>query len=256
MKKQLAFVSAALALAASQPVSAATTWTLGPTDPPGILTTTGVANTNGSLIEVQPDTTNTVWYTGGWGINNLDGCGTGGSACSGALASGDNGDLKNTAPEHAIDNNERYEMLLIGFNTPTKLTQMDIGYSNTDSDMTVLAYTSNTPFALNTNLVGKTYSQLTSSGWSVIGNYANVPVDTPQDINAGGTFSSYWLIGAYNPLGGSATMTDGNDYVKLFSVTGTGGNTTKSVPEPTSLALVAAGLIGALRVRRRSRTRV
>jgi PEP-CTERM motif-containing protein len=249
MKKQLAFVSAALALAASQPVSAATTWTLGPTDPPGILTTIGVANTNGSLIEVQPDITNTVWYTGGWGINNLDGCSSG-STC-------DVGDLQNTAPEHAIDNNQRYEMLLIGFNTPTKLTQMDIGYSNTDSDMTVLAYTSNTPFALNTNLVGKTYSQLTTSGWTVIGDYANVPLNTQQDINTagGGVVSSYWLIGAYNPLGGTASLTDGNDYVKLFSVTGTGGNTTKSVPEPTSLALVAAGLIGALRVRRRSRTR-
>ena len=79
MKKQLAFVSAALALAASQPISAATTWVLGPNDPSGVALTTGVANTNGSLIEVQPDSTNTVWYTGGWGINNLDGC-SGGSS--------------------------------------------------------------------------------------------------------------------------------------------------------------------------------
>ena len=87
----------------------------------------GVANTgtgspaNSQRIELQPKSSNMIWYSGGWGINNLDGCS---SPCS-----GDAGDLANTAPEHAIDNEQRYEMALLNFtSSKVKLTSLQIGW--------------------------------------------------------------------------------------------------------------------------------
>ena len=92
---------------------------------------------------------------------------------------------------------------------------------------------------------------MTTSGWTAIGNYSDVGSWTPEAINPSGVFSSYWLIGAYNPLaaptGGAVT---GNatlpDYVKLFSVT---GDTPQLVPEPSSWALVGIALLTLAAVR-------
>ena len=55
------------------------------------------------------------------------------------------------------------------------------------------------PFNLATNLIGKTYMELTSSGWKAIGNYYNVETAI-TNVNSSHQTSSYWLIGAYNPL--------------------------------------------------------
>ncbi|MGZ5089817.1 MAG: exosortase-dependent surface protein XDP1 [Burkholderiales bacterium] len=254
MNNQIKLSCAALVFALAGPAAAATTWTLGPTDPAGVIVS-GVANTgtgspaNSQRIELQPKPTNMIWYSGGWGINNLDGCS---SPCS-----GDAGDLAGLAPEHAIDNEQRYEMALLNFtSSKVKLTGLQIGWSSTDSDMTVMAYTGTTPFAMNTNLVGRTYAELVSYGWTAIGNYANASTSSPLAINAAGVFSSYWLIGAYNPLANNAGgLTDNNDYVKLFSVTGSLPNTTQSVAEPGSLALVAVALLTMGRLRRRKESR-
>src|SRR5689334_13424359 len=176
MNIRFAFGCAVLALLLSGQASAAVTWVLGPT--PSGVTVTGIANTgtgttpDSQKIEVQPLSTNMIWYSGlGWGINNLDGC----VSC----VSGDSGDIANTPPEHAIDNNQRYEMALLSFASKVKLTDLQIKWGGDDTDMSVLAYTSNTPFDINTKLVGRTYSDLTSNGWQAIGNYPNASTTSP-----------------------------------------------------------------------------
>jgi PEP-CTERM motif len=247
------------AVALSSPAAADTTWVLGPTPASGI-TVAGYANTgsgstaNTQLIELQ-GSSNLRWYSGGWGINNLDGgCST--SGC------GDPGDSAGTPPEHAIDNNGRYEMLLVNFSALGKsvsLKNVTLGSINNDSDLTVLAYTA--PGA--PTLTGKKWADLNqaSSGWSVIGNYAGGSNTFSQTINTPSTYSSYWLIGAYNPLaGGSAGFsTTSYDYIKIFSVAGAVcahgalGCKPPTVPEPSSALLVGLGLVGLMGWRGRRR---
>ena len=60
------------------------------------------------------------WYSGGYGISS---------------ASNDT-----TAPAHAVDNNGNIESLLLNFGVSTKLQSVTAGYTNTDSDITVLAW--------------------------------------------------------------------------------------------------------------------
>ncbi|MFT3734240.1 MAG: PEP-CTERM sorting domain-containing protein [Rhodocyclaceae bacterium] len=188
---------------------------------------------------------------GGLGITNRDQ----------ASSAGDT--YENTAPEHAIDNNQRYDMALLSFSKSVTLSALSIGYAPYDSDLSVWAYVgTGTPV-----LDGATYadllssaSGLVSSGWIVVGNYADVGTGS-ETINGSKISSSYWLIGAYNPAGtaascGSTSSTKtssgtagdldcGDDYMKLLSVSIADQSTpTTEVPEPGTLLLTGLALAG------------
>lgn len=270
MKNQFKILCGAVALAMAGQVSAATDWVLtapsaSSTSPAGGFQTTAggatviatgwadTGNGNPMLLEQQTAPGNFVQYDGGLGINNLDGCSSG-TTC-------DVGDQQSTAPEHAIDNNQRYEMVLLSFSQSVTLTNTKFGWTGTsnysayggDSDFTVLAYTG---AAGGQGLAGKTWDSL-GSGWTKIGNYSNALTNENRAINAGNVSSSYWLIGAYNPLaGGSDGWSEGNDYVKLASVTGVAlpPPPPKKVPEPGSMALFGVALVGLFGLRRQQKS--
>lgn len=254
MKAQLKLFCGFLALALGGQASAGPTWIL--TGSSSDVSVSAYANTggtnnhanaasNGAAQTIQAATL--VPYGGGLGITNADACNWG-HYC----------DRKETnTPEHSIDNQQRYDMALLTFADQVKLTEVGIGWVSNDSDITVLAYTGNDPFALNTNLMGLTYGQLVGSGWTAIGNYSDVGNWGTKSINSEGAFSSYWLIGAYNPLaapsGGAVTGNGSSyDYVKLYSVTGDLLPPLRiGVPEPSSWALTGLALIALIGLRKR-----
>lgn len=218
---------------------------------------TGSGNdTGGGTLERQSATANFVQYSGGVGINNLDGCSSG-TTC-------DVGDLANTQPEHAIDNQQRYEMVLLNFAAPVNLTKATTGWTGTDADFTVLAYSPGGSSA--PSLAGQTWSALTvASGWNLIGNYSFSPNRTSGSETvtfANSTYSSSWLIGALNPLVssnvGKLGLDTSSDYFKLISVFGCSAancpSQTGGAPEPGSIALLASALVGMFGVSRRRKT--
>jgi hypothetical protein len=141
-----------------------------------------------------------------------------------------------TVPEHAIDNQGRYDMILLTFDRAVSLTGVDIGWSSTDSDITVLAFNS---AATPDSLVGQSYGNL-QAGWQLVGHYADADTVAVQGISTSIT-SRYWLVGAYNALISPNGISAGNDYVKIRGFTASETQNGK-VPEPSSAMLVAAVL--------------
>ncbi|MCV2883192.1 PEP-CTERM sorting domain-containing protein [Aestuariibacter sp. AA17] len=162
-----------------------------------------------------------------------------------------NGDEGDDNPNHSFDSmygsSRDFDAALLQFDEKVMLDEIDVDWIGNDSDISVLRYTgqkqNGSPFS-----TSDTWASLLTKGWEVVENISDMPLNGYYSV-AESAESYYWLVGVYNPVFGGA-LSAGNDAFKLAAVT-----TTKtappptSVPEPATLILMLAGLLGLRRLR-------
>lgn len=165
-----------------------------------------------------------------------------------------------SAPEHTMDNNLRTELIAFQFDKSVILDSITLGWTSSDADFTLMAFTgAGTPA-----IAGQTVSSL-ASGWSLVQNYGDVDAasaapaassgtNVTTKVNLGGVSSSWWIISAYNSGYGAGLLDSLADYMKVMTIASrdpaaplAGGQT----PEPGSLALMGIAMAGFLFSRRR-----
>ena len=169
------------------------------------------------------------------------------------------------SPQHATDNSGSTDLILLDFGTAkVDLDSVTIGWkgnstggsTGADADISVFRYSGSSATLPAVSNLAATGAGLLAGGWTLVGNYANLATGMAKAVNTGNTTSSWWLISAYNSNFGSTSessgtgLTDGNDYFKVLSIAGNVSSST-GVPEPGSLALLGAALVGFVASRQR-----
>lgn len=172
------------------------------------------------------------------------------SQSSGELNSSHDPDAVSPTYQHAIDNTSAYESLLFSFSSAVTLNSLSIGFKGQNADATVLEYQgTGNPTA---SLTSQSYSSMlcasasSTNCWNIVGNLLGMSTSGANAIT-GGTASSYWMVGAYLPIGTNSAYSGINDAFKVSGFTATRA----TVPEPGSIALF--GIAGAALVGSRCR---
>lgn len=289
MNKTLALVALATGLVVAGGASAQSTWNLVSGSGCGATaqafgnsvscTGSGNAGTSATLTGWSNDRgANTNNFLAGTGWANAYISPQGGSGYG--VASRTEG-INVSSPDHSVDSIApgTYDFVMVQFNTTVILDKFRMGWGATDSDVTLMRWTGNAAPTINS---GNLTNTISAGGWQLVNSYADTCKNSTGGLAAnascnattsltstGATIgSSYWLISAYNTTMDNKGWTAGNDGFKLnFLETraftcpsgtptvggncGGGGGGGGSVPEPGSLALAAAGLLGAFGIRRR-----
>ncbi len=285
MRNLRALVALGLALAGIGSAAAATSWNLtGGGSETGALaagnTRSYIAGGNALTVSAWSNTKNSTTaanayiekaylasYSGGLGVTNRDGVSGGGDTYEGTIA-------QTSVPGHTLDNELRYDSMLFDFGAGNafQLKSVTVGWWQTDSDLTILAYTGTGTPTFTDSGASQGYSSLLGSGWSVVkssagttgtAHYANAANGgvaqsssaagyKPLPVNDLNISARYWLVGALNTLvqalPSGATVGVGNDYVKIAGV---GGDFRGVVPEPAGFMLLGVALAGLVIYRRR-----
>ena len=199
-------------------------------------------------------------YGGGLGVRNND------------YLNGDSNE--GGSPEHAVDNNQRYDLVLFDFGAGNSvaLSDIQIGWTSGDADVNLLAYEGgigDTPL-LDGVEFHASGEGLTANGWTHVGDYDLSPVDGAINIDPDGpggalepVSSRYWIVAAHNSVYGDNCANDPNgcptlnDHFKIQSVSGSitpppPPFTPNEVPVPMPLALFGVGLAAFAARRRRA----
>lgn len=150
---------------------------------------------------------------------------------------------------HWVDNNGRYDFILLSFSDEVELAGISVAYANNDSDISIAAFNSN-PFAGGSPMERwsevSSYALASSSfsnvGASPVNHYYSLNTGSNQSKSTTGVGAKYWLIGAYNQYF-SGGLSAGDDHLKFSGATTKTTDRTSTVPAPASLSLFALGLL-------------